>query len=454
MQIQEYLRYHIIMMVSVADNGSLLAVLDEGRRRLLTFLHKLYATINMPELKAFSRMFQDLLSRSGIQLLNDHLVWIALVLSLLLGTIAAMILWRVLWPGFRVEKTAFKMVDTDALKSASLSRAAISGYFRSLINGLLKGLIVFLCVLIISTGLFIVCKTLWFSYVASPVGRLFPVYFPQRARLMGMVLGQDILVFPIMLTVLSFGTGLICAAGCRFFYLTRYLFLARGLMGRIFLLALPINVVAAAALQPIFPYPHWGAAYAATLIPTLLSFTFCFQFTNRSLPECGMLFRGVSRKDKTPAHTLFLQNLNSVKTVLEFDPISGKRTGNRFPAHDGVLTQGRFLSRRGHEFILYRYGRDLFFQVDNLELTLDPNMSARILQKGRLLRGFELSRDDTRLFRLNWSTLPMSGVRGPTVRFFDTLTEILHDRETFETVFIIEEDEQNRADHDLSVKHA
>ncbi|WP_419663960.1 uncharacterized protein Dvar_41980 [Desulfosarcina variabilis str. Montpellier] len=446
MQMQEYLRYHIIMMVSVGANESVLSFIDEVRRWALIFLDKLYATINMPALKELSRMFQNLLLHSKIQLLNEHLESSALLLSLIGCAIATTILWRMLWAGFRVEKTAFKIVDADAAKSARFSWGSVYGYFRSLVDWLLKGLILFCCVLIITTGLFIICKTLWFSYVASPVGRLYPVYFPQRARLMGMVLGQDIIVFPIMLTILSFGAGLICAAGCRFFYLTRYIFLARGLMGRILLLSLPINVLAAAALRPIFPYPHWGAAYAATLIPTLLSFIFCFKFTNRFLPEWGMLFRGLSRQDKTPARTLFLQNLNSVKTVLEFDPISGKRTGKQFPAYDGVQTQGQFLSRRGHEFILYRYGRDLFFLVDNLELPLHPDMSTRILEKGRWLRRFELSRDDTRLFRLNWSTLPMSGARRPTVRFFNIFKEILDDRETYETVFIIEEDEQDLAE--------
>jgi hypothetical protein len=449
MHLQELLRYQIVMLVSVASNGSLLAAIDEARNSLLAFLRELYATINMPALKKFSRMFQDMLQHRGIQLLNEHLVLIVLIVALIIGAIAATILWRLLWSGIRVEKAAFKIIDKDTSKSASFLRDAITGYCRSLINGLLEGLIVFCCVLVMTTVLFLICKTLWFSYVASPVGRFYPVYFPLRAKLMGMVLGQDIFVFPIMLTVLSFGAGMICAAGCRFFYLTRYVFLARGLMGRILLLALPINIVAAAALRPIFPHPHWGAAYAVTLIPTLLSFLFCFQFTNRFLPEWGMLFRGFRRNDKTPKNIIFLQNLNLGKTVLEFDPISGRRTGKRFPAHDGVQTQGQFLSRRGREFIVYRYGCDLFFQVDHLELPLHPDMSAQCQVRGRFSRRFELYKEDTCLFRIYWSIFPLLGDRGATAQFFDTLEEILRDFETYGTIFILKADVQAPDEADI-----
>ena len=449
MQLPKHPFPKITTAVSAFFTGSWFAAIDDAWNSSLRFLRGLYDMIGIDALKEFSRMFQRALQHPGVQLLNDHLVLIVLVASLIVGAFATMVLWRALWTGMWIEKAAFKTVDKDAVKPASSSRDATIGYFRFLLNDFLQGLVLFLSVSVVTTVLFIFGKTLWFSYLASPVGRFYPIYFPHRARLISMVLGQDMFIFPIMLTTLSFGTGMICSAVCRFFYLTRYIYLSKGMMGRILLLALPLNIAAAAVLRPLLSCPHWGAAYAATLIPMLLSFNFCFRFTNRFLPEMGMLFRGFTQKNNPPMNIVYLQNLHSGKTVLEFDPLSGRRTGKRFPNQDGAQTQGQFLLRRGHEYILYRYGRDLFFQVDDLEVPLCPDMSAHLLKKGRFSHRFELSRDDTRLFRLNWSTFPLSNTRGPTARFFDSMEEILRNREVYESAFIIEDDPE-RVEPDFS----
>ncbi len=432
--------------VSTAIFGSLLAILDQAWNRVLKFLQAFYTWIGNSQLREFSRMFQKALQHPGVQVLNDHLVGIVVVVSAVVGAMAAIVLWRMLWSGMRMEKTAFNTIEKKALRMAGSPRQIIVGYLKALLTRFLEGVILFWGVLAVTTAVFIICKTMWFSYMASPVGRLYPIYFPQRAKLMSMVLGQDMFNFPLMTTTIAFGMGMLVAAVCRFFYLTRYIFLARGVVGKILLVALPLNLLTAAVIRPIFSQPHWGAAYAATIIPTLLGFHFCFQFTNRFLPEMGMLFRGLSRKGKAPAHVTFLRNLNSNKTVLEFDPVSGRRTGRRFPASDGVHTHGQFLSRRGREFIVYRYGRDLFFQVDRLELRLHPHMSARLLEKGRFSRRFELFRDDTHLFRLGWSTLPMPGHLGAATLFFRALEEILQNRDAYESAFIIEDDPPDTGD--------
>lgn len=61
---------------------------------------------------------------------------------------------------------------------------------------------------------------------------------------------------------------------------------------------------------------------------------------------------------------IYLQGMNAGKTVLEVDPLNENFTDKHLPTGDGIDTQGLFLTRSGHEFVVYRYDHDLFFQVD------------------------------------------------------------------------------------------
>ena len=440
MQRSECLLADMSTAFAAAFTKSFFALIDDARSGLLTYLREFYATFGVAAWREFSRMFQDALRHPGTRVLNDHLVWLVLVVSLIVGAIALVVLWRMLWTGIRVDKAAFKVIDKNVPRSVNALRYAIIRYLGALAGSLLEGAILFLCVWVLTTVLFIIPKILWFSYLASPVGRLYPHYFPYRSQLISMVLGQDLVLFPLVLTVIAFGTGIVFSAICRFFHLTRYIFLPRGVLGRVVLLALPLNAATAAAVRIIFPHPHWGAAFVATLIPILLSFSYCFRFTNRFLPELGILFYGFKHKADSPMHIILLRDLKTGNKVVAFDPLAGRLTGRRFPAQDGVQIQGQLLVRRGHELILYRYGRDLFFQVDNLELPLHADMSVNLLEKGRFVRCVELSRDGNRLFRLVWTVFPLFGAQSPTAIFFDTLEGILQHHEAYENAFIIGDD--------------
>lgn len=413
---------------------------DEFLGVLSRLMRGFYEKLDLPALSEFSRLFQEALQTPGVQLLQRHLVWIVLGISLMAGSVAVVILWRISWPGFRVDEKTFKTTDQAALKHANAPWRSTANYLHSLVNGILEGIIVVWCVWCVTTFVFVLLKILWFSYLASPIGHFYPVYFPQRAKLVSMVMGQDILIFPLMLTAIAFMVALICAACCRLFYLTRFIYLPRSVFGKIVLVGLPINLAAAFVLRPFFHIPDWGAAYAATLIPTLLSFVFCFRVSRALLPELGMLFSLFRGKSQTPACVIYLRFINTGKSVIEFDPISGRRTGKQYAYQDGVQAQGQLLSRRGHDFILYRYGRDLFFRVDHLELALRPDMSGHSIQKGRFSNVFELVKDEARLFRIRWSTFPSFVARGPTAVFFDFFEEVLRSSEVYENVFQIEEE--------------
>jgi len=288
---------------------------------------------------------------------------------------------------------------------------------------------------VLSIVVYALCKLSWYSYLVTPIGQLYPYYFPERARIMNTLLGQDLFLFPMILTGIALLLGLLAGAVCRLLHITRYGYTSRALLVRIALFALPLTAVAAVFTQAAFAIPHWGAAYGAALLPTLLVFPFCFKSTDFLLPEIGMVSSLWKTDRQAPHQVLFLQNRNAFRHILEFDPLEARLTGRRFPADGDVAIQGQFVGRRGHRYVLYRYGHDLFFQVDDWELRLDRKMAAQLKRKGRFGRRFELSEGETCLFRLRWSELPLIGAGKATTAFFEVFHAFLQDRTAFEAAY-------------------
>ena len=380
------------------------------------------------------------LQHPDIQTLDAHLVTVAATALLIAGTAAAFWLWRMAWSGIRIDKNAFKPVEGPFPIATQSIGHAIAAYFRTLAMHLLEGVVQFAGVVVLSAALLILFKIAWFSYIASPIGRLYPHYFPVRAHLIATVMAQDPFSFPLILTAIAFATGMVVSALCRFFYVTRYLYIYRGILGRVLLIAAPLNLAVAAVFRHTVLELPWGAAYAAVLFPTLLSFPFCFRFAQRVLPEIGWPFAWFKQRRQAPMHIIYLQRLNSSKKMLAFDPLTGRRTGMRIASQEGLGAQGVWLLRRGCELILYRYGRDLFLQIDGQELTLSVDMTVQRIEEGCLLRRFELHDQGTRRFQLGWARFWGFGLGAPAAMFIDTLERVLKDRETFDTVFLIEDD--------------
>lgn len=381
-------------------------------------------------------MLDEALRHPGTRSLNDHLVWIYVSAALFIGTLALVALWRMLRTGIRLDKVSFRKKKRRARGVAATVRGAISAYLRSLIRTILEGVVLLCLAVVLTTVGYLLCKIAWYSYRAGPLGQAYAVYFPQRAQLINTVLGRDLFLFPAMLTGISFTVGMIFSAGCKMLHITRYGYLTRGPLGKIVWFALPLNVGAAAAVRTLFSIPHWGAAYAAALIPTLIVFAYCFQFTNRLLPELGMFFCVWKRHEKASQHVVFLEDLNTGKKIFEFDPLAEELTGKQYSVDDGIDTQGLFLTRSGHEFILYRYGHDLFFQLDDRELLLGTEMSVEWREKGRFGRSFGLYREGVPLFRLAWSALPLFGLQAPAAAFFKAFEGVLQDRSAYENAFM------------------
>lgn len=418
--------------------GFLLTFTEEVINALMIRLQNLYSAFDGTLLKKISLMVEETLRHPGKQLADDHLLWAYIGAVLVFGIPGLTALFRMLLTGIRLDKASFPRRKEGTNAAAANFRGAVCSYLRSISKTLLEGIVLLCVATVLTTVAYLFTKIAWYSYQAGPVGQYYAVHFPHRAQLMEMVLGLDLFLFPTMLTGIACAAGLVFSACCRIFYISRYLYLPRGGVGKTILFALPLNLLAAAAVRTVFPIPHWAAAYAAALLPTLLVFPYCFRFTNRLLPEIGMVLTFWKRKRKSPLHVIFLKYLNSGKKTMEFDPLNGKFTGKQFPADDDIDTHGQFLSRGGHTFILYRYGHDLFFQVDDRELPVDTDMSAQWRQTGRFINRFELYRNEKRLFRLAWSTFPRFAFTAPAVAFFDQFEGILKNRSTYENTFMVE----------------
>jgi hypothetical protein len=421
-----------------APAGHIFSFLQETANRLLSWLHAFISVINISKLNEISRIFDEASRHPGTRLLNDHLVWIFIGAALLVGVVAFCVLWQMLQTGIRYDPVVFRKRETDSQSIVISIRAAVARYLRSLVKTLLEGLVMLGAAVVLTMVGYVFFKIAWYSFLASPLGQHYARYFPYRAQLVNMVLGRDLFLFPAVLTEISFSVGMFFSACFRLLHITRYAYLPRGPVGKIVLFALPLNVAAAVVVRKVCSVPHWVAAYFAVLIPTLLVFSYCFRSTNRLLPELGTFFSVWKRKRGTPRHVIYLRGMNAGKKVLEFDPLNGNLTGKSLPADDGIDTQGLFLTRSGHEFVVYRYGHELFFQVDDREVPLQTDMSVQWEKKGRFGRRFELYRAGDRLFRLAWSVSPLFGSQAPTAAFFDAFDAILKSRTAFENAFMVD----------------
>jgi len=405
--------------------------------RLTALFQGWVANLNIPLLKYYSLLIEAKLRHASHQLLGEHLAWVLIAAALAVGIPALWMLWRLLGSGQRLHRASYRRIDKAAvLPGESLAPgAAARSYLRSAGDLAFEGLLTACAAAVLTGAAFIWGKLAWYSYLVTPIGRLYPYYFPERAQIVNAVLGQDIFLFPLIVTGISLVVGLLAGTVCRLLHVTRYGYTSRGLLGRIVLFALPLTAAAAVFTQAAFAIPHWGAAWGATLLPTLIVFPFCFKSTGFLVPEIGAIFSSRSRDRKPPPQVLFLQHRNAPGRILAFDPLQARLTGRQFPAQDEIAVQGQFAARRGHIYILYRYGHDLFFQVDDLELRLNEKMSAQLKTTGRFGLRFELTEGETRLFRLAWSTLIPLGAGKATSVFFDFFQAILQDRAAFEDAY-------------------
>ncbi len=130
-------------------------------------------------------------------------------------------------------------------------------------------------------------KMLWHVYVATYVGQYYLAEFPIHAQRTINVLGRNLLEFSLKMNVLAFLVCMGAGVTCKVLHISRFLYLNRGMLGKIAVCGLPLTVLVALLARSKFGLPEWNSAYTYSLAPTLAVFTGCFDLADRLFPEIG-----------------------------------------------------------------------------------------------------------------------------------------------------------------------
>ncbi|MCG8616631.1 MAG: hypothetical protein MI802_10475 [Desulfobacterales bacterium] len=131
---------------------------------------------------------------------------------------------------------------------------------------------------------------IWVFYTATPIGQRFLMLYAEYAKLITSFLSRDLLVLTVDITWVAFGTCFITCCGIRFFHLASRIYNPHRGMVNVVLFGVPMTVLAG--------WQHYQSGVAETVvqgsamavIPVLIFFPKCFDYTSRLIPEMGDLF--------------------------------------------------------------------------------------------------------------------------------------------------------------------
>ena len=166
---------------------------------------------------------------------------------------------------------------------------------------------------LINSGLFYICKLLWHAYVLPPVGKEYISIFTENSQAIFEILSRNCISFSMDLTLQTFYVCLAIASICRLLYIARLFYDPREFLGRLCFWGLPMAVMVAIYLQPIYNFTEWEMALFLSVAPTLTMFTGCFRFTNLLLPEIGDIITYLIKKGGAIKECLVRQAIPRLK---------------------------------------------------------------------------------------------------------------------------------------------
>ena len=166
---------------------------------------------------------------------------------------------------------------------------------------------------------------MWLFYSSTPVGKWFTTVFAGRTNTIVDTLDMISIRFSIEIIMVSFVICLIITAICQLFYITRFLYEPRGLVGRTVLWGLPLTAVVATIVYSIYG-GKWGIAYAIAFIPTMCIFSSCFELTSRTL----LVARNLFHKQVEETDTAYSEGKAVGKKIVNFAGYQGPER-RKFP---------------------------------------------------------------------------------------------------------------------------
>jgi hypothetical protein len=166
-------------------------------------------------------------------------------------------------------------------------------YIKTLCGALLEAGILIVSATALYAVLLYFSKMLWHVYVATDVGQYYLAECPIHAQRTINVLGRNLLEFSLKMSVLAFLVCMALAVVCQLLHISRFLYLNRGMFGRIAICGLPLTVLVAWFAMSEFGLPEWHAAYTYSLVPTLAVFAGCFNLAEKLFPEIGDILKRI-----------------------------------------------------------------------------------------------------------------------------------------------------------------
>jgi len=254
------------------------------------------------------------------------------------------------------------------------------------------------------------CKALWTLYTSTPVGMRYVKSFSQSAGNISAMFKRDPLLLSIRLTGLSFFVCFSIAAVCRFLHINRLIYVSRGFLWKGVFLGLPLTAVTAAAAQTALQIAPWKSAFSAAIVPTFLMFNGCFRYSQKTIPEIGSLYLKFRKQKVSHSNVVYLRPLHSRnnKNLMEFDVVNGMLTGKKIQAVEEIIINGIYSRTKKHDFFLYRYAGEYFFQYDDNEIVLNSRLDSNWCKTGRWGRIFELKQGDEKGLRIKYRNFKSS----------------------------------------------
>ena len=162
-------------------------------------------------------------------------------------------------------------------------------YLRRLVSVVLEAAILLVTTVAAYAAILYALRAAWKLYLSTHMGQQFALHFPQTARDTTALLQMELLPFAGWITIHAFVICIAVAAICRLLYVARFVHEPFGILGRVFFCGLPLTLLVATYIQPLYGFPDWSMVITIVLLPTLSVFSPCFTYAEKLLPELGDL---------------------------------------------------------------------------------------------------------------------------------------------------------------------
>lgn len=168
-----------------------------------------------------------------------------------------------------------------------LFRSRFFRYLKTLQDVAQEALLLVIITFAITTVVFFLAKMMWQTYLLTYVGKQFASMNPEQVKTFSAMASLNTLEAAGMSTLVAFCTCFGISIVSQFLHIARRLYYSRGFFGKALLWGLPLSMVVAICMQAYFKTAQWQVSLFLSVLPTLCVFSYCFNFSQKLIPEFG-----------------------------------------------------------------------------------------------------------------------------------------------------------------------